>query len=761
MYKISKYCDELVPTLMPLKYQPRDFEFVSSTEKPIYKNCILFEKGDMDLDTFMNMFPPVNVGSTNDGETSNQIHAMRNGGISNSIINLYELYNSNGELKSENARKIIWQVSEVDSDLSVVTEVGNGSYFKIQLINDFGPRRFFEKYPEYLKSYADYVKETLQSSANKTTTGGVEVTDLDKILSAAGANTEKGAKEWILNKMVEISKDSTSDSQGALRADIKSIKEDYLNKLVFDEDLYTLDSNSKVFLNGKCVPKVKNYRDFLEPRFTANIYIDNETEILKLVNDMASIFRGLSYYKNDFITATIDVDKEVSYLFNNSNVKEGLFSYSSGSLDGNYSVAKVFYRDKYKDHKEDIVVVEDAELIDLYGIIPKEILGFGVTSRDQARRLGTWMLATNRYENETVTFTTSMQGILLKPSDIIQIEDQYKNNINLQGRVTSVDYVDGYVVVDRKLSLSLTGKIIKFLFVNNVFENNYSFVEDSEKAEEVSSRKDVFEMKIERIENNTNKVYLDQNYVDSDNVNTFSYISRIIKSCPFIIVEEVAEQRQDKYYKIISISEEDTNQYKVTAVKHDNKKYSELDKNTTYDPTSSVNNTISFSSSTVMKEINLLGDTDLGIGGLAEYYDITETKSPFSSASNIQVDFSFKEPRSILFNSDNSEYSVLDIFYEKIYNYYKSIYNGYTNPDPNNYYVKLFNVLSKRGSGFLTVLNLRNQSIKFKINSENIPLQQRKRIFLGRFDDKIADQVGKALSLKIYVYNQSNQIIQV
>ena len=42
-------------------------------------------------------------------------------------------------------------------------------------------------------------------------------------------------------------------------------------------------------------------------------------EFLKVINDIASVFRGLTYYKNNFITSTIDVEKPVSYLFNNSN----------------------------------------------------------------------------------------------------------------------------------------------------------------------------------------------------------------------------------------------------------------------------------------------------------------------------------------------------------------------------------------------------------------------------------------------------------
>ena len=43
----------------------------------------------------------------------------------------------------------------------------------------------------------------------------------------------------------------------------------------------------------------------------------------------------------------------------------------------------------------------------------KEILGFGITTKGQAKRVGEWMLATSRFENQTVTFTTDIQGLTL------------------------------------------------------------------------------------------------------------------------------------------------------------------------------------------------------------------------------------------------------------------------------------------------------------------------------------------------------------
>ena len=121
------------------------------------------------------------------------------------------------------------------------------------------------------------------------------------------------------------------------------------------------------------------------------------------------------------------------------------------------------FRDKYLNYDQQVEIVEDSLMVNKYGIVTKEILGFGITSRHQARRIGEWLLATNRFENQTVNFITDLQGLILKPSDVIQIEDEFKNNSVLQGRVTSINYSDKYITVDRKINLTSTGEIIKFL----------------------------------------------------------------------------------------------------------------------------------------------------------------------------------------------------------------------------------------------------------------------------------------------------------
>ena len=685
LYKIAKYCDELVKTSYPKAFEEDSFTYDPTNIDP---NVIFIEKKGRTLETFKNQYPPVSEASS---------YAKNNGGASNSIIYLYDWKNDAGNIDA-NCKKIIWSVQDT----------GGGS-FKLKLINDFGPRKALEKEPsgELFNKYVDSFSLTASSSNS-----------LNYIISKSDSNTENGAKSFILQWYSDnVSKNS------------------YVSNIVNTSVFSSQITGNNIL--GKCSPRTLNYRDALEPRFCANIYIDNETECLKLLNDISSIFRGLTYYKNQLITATIDVQKPISYVFNNSNVKSGVFSYSNGSLDGNYTVAKVLYKDKYQNFTEQVEIVEDSKLKHDYGIIMKEILGFGVTSKDQARRIGEWMLLTNRFENQTVTFTTDLQGLLLKPSDVIQIQDQFKNNSTLQGRVTSVDYTNNFITVDRKLNLNLTGKKIKFIFdspiLTNEDLNSKTEVTDSDLAK--SNRLSVVELKISRIENNTNRVYFDVSY-------NFNLFNRIINTTPFIIEDLNADK--ENLYKIVSISEAEQNEYTLFCIKHDDAKYDFLDKNQFSVTTNALNNTISFSDAQTIKEIAL---PNFG----SDYF---ETKNyNLSQISALSIDYSFNENKSSLAYNALQNYVVLKLNFPKMI-------SDLTTFGGSAYSANVSDVL-KNGGGILCKINFRNQSIKFTVAFDN---NKEIRIFLGRYDGvNIGGQslVSPISGIRLYLYNNNKQIIEV
>ena len=709
LYKISKYCDELVPIDTPSLYSPDSFVIYDA-------NTILIVKGSSTLEQFKKKYPSIN----------DETNANLNGGLYNSIIFLYNLSNDTESI-DENFKKIIVSVDEVSLNISngktIITTVasGGGGHFRIKLMNDFGPRKFFEK-SETVNFFTRFVESsvgiTSLESANEK---------LDVKIAKSIKNTQSGAKDSVLYWLNHNLTQNTA----------YIFPKQFINRPCFSEEILEYGN-----VKGSCLPKTLNYRDKLEKRFSCNILIDNETEFLKVINDIASVFRGLTYYKNNFITSTIDVEKPVSYLFNNSNVKDGLFSYSSASIDGNYSVAKVMFRDKYLNYDQQVEIVEDSLMVNNYGIVTKEILGFGITSRHQARRIGEWLLATNRFENQTINFTTDLQGLILKPSDVIQIEDEFKNNSVLQGRVTSINYSDKYITVDRKINLTSTGEIIKFLA--DVQKKTISSLNEQKSVSDQDiddlNLGDVIKLRINRIENDTNRIYFDETY-------EFYNFTKILSSTPFII-ENSKSNLGPNLYKVVSISETSNNEYSFFCIKHDKAKYESLSKGSFEKNFTFVDNTISFADSDSLKEVDLSGMN-------SSYYEI----APYSlnEINGLTIDFNFNEQQSSLVysSSPQRDYYVLNLKISNIFNFIDDKTQNGTTAEK-KYYGYVQEVFNKKG-GLLFKVVLRNQSLKFKIQDSNI---SDKRIFLGKFstNNKIVSAVS---GIRIYLFDVNNKIIEV
>jgi hypothetical protein len=174
-----------------------------------------------------------------------------------------------------------------------------------------------------------------------------------------------------------------------------------------------------------------------EPRFSCNTNIQTQEDAYKLINDMCSVFRVMPYWGLGSLTIAQDKPVDSAYLFTLANVTEEGFSYSNSSLKTRPNVAVVSYLDLAL---RDTVfeVVEDAENIGKYGVIKTEISAFACTSRGQARRIGEWILYSERYENETITFTTSLDaGVVVRPGQVINVADPVKAGSRRGGRIVS------------------------------------------------------------------------------------------------------------------------------------------------------------------------------------------------------------------------------------------------------------------------------------------------------------------------------------
>ena len=174
-----------------------------------------------------------------------------------------------------------------------------------------------------------------------------------------------------------------------------------------------------------------------EPRFSCNALIQNQEEAYKLINDLCSVMRVMPYWSTGALTISQDKPTDASYLFTLANVSADGFTYTGSDLKTRHTVAIVSYLDL---ETQDIAyeVVEDQEAIAKYGVITTNIKAFACTSRGQAARLGEWLLYTEQYETEVVSFKTSVDaGVLVRPGQVIEIADPVKAGVRRGGRIAS------------------------------------------------------------------------------------------------------------------------------------------------------------------------------------------------------------------------------------------------------------------------------------------------------------------------------------
>ena len=205
-----------------------------------------------------------------------------------------------------------------------------------------------------------------------------------------------------------------------------------------------------------------------EPRFSCNTNIQTQEDAYKLINDLCSTFRVMPYWGLGSLTVSQDKPVDPAYLFTLANVTEEGFSYSNSSLKTRPNVAVVSYLDLAL---RDTVfeVVEDAENIDKYGVIKTEISAFACTSRGQARRIGEWILYSERYENETITFTTSLDaGVVVRPGQVIEVADPVKAGARRGGRIAAATTTA--ITVDDATGLTASGAQLSVILSDGTVE---------------------------------------------------------------------------------------------------------------------------------------------------------------------------------------------------------------------------------------------------------------------------------------------------
>jgi predicted phage tail protein len=213
----------------------------------------------------------------------------------------------------------------------------------------------------------------------------------------------------------------------------------------------SLDRYDFFAISQYCNELVSNGFGGQEPRFQVNLLINSREEVYNVIQQFASIFRGIAYYGAGSLVIMADRPSDPQYLLGPANVIDGNFSYSGSSQKSRHTTATVAYQTYDGLGEVEFEYVEDADAITKFGVINKDIKAFGCYSRGQAHRLGKWALLMEQNLTETVTFAVSIDsGIVLRPGVVISIADPVKSGSRRSGRISAattttvtVDSVNG------------------------------------------------------------------------------------------------------------------------------------------------------------------------------------------------------------------------------------------------------------------------------------------------------------------------------
>jgi hypothetical protein len=308
----------------------------------------------------------------------------------------------------------------------------------------------------------------------------------------------------------------------------------------------------------------------LERRFSLNAYIQTKEDAVQVLQNLASAFRGMVFWSTGLISCIQDaVVQDPIMQFTNANVLNGKFTYAGGSRKVKHNAALITWNDPMLDYKQRIEYVTlDDTAITKYGYNPIETVAMGCTSRGQAHRLGKWLLYTDTYESNAVSFKAALDSAYLRPGMVIRVLDNIRaggKQFKLAGRVLS--RTANTITLDRDVIIE-AGKTYKISCNNLSTSANSTSTNHPTVVEHDTSRLSVKSYSVIAPPGTTNILTLGESLDEGIAAGSIWVLNR-------------ADLTPEEY-KVISIKDTDTvGVFEINAIAYDKDKYAYIEENVT------------------------------------------------------------------------------------------------------------------------------------------------------------------------------------
>lgn len=275
--------------------------------------------------------------------------------------------------------------------------------------------------------------------------------------------------------------------------------------------------------------------DGTEPRYVCDVYVQDRNEAYNVLRDFAAIFRGMTYWGGGQIVTLADMPRDIDYSYTRANVIDGKFIYSSSSSKEKYSTALVSYSDPQNGYADAMEPVFEPDLVSRFGFNQLEVTAIGCTRQSEANRKGRWGILTNN-KDRMVTFSVGLDGNIPQPGYIIAVADEL-----LSGKVTGgrISAINGRSITLDRVSSAVSG--------DRLILNLPSGQSQARTIQTVSG-------KVITV--------------------TTEYSETPETECVWVVESEELYAQQ---YRVVSVTENESNQFTITAIQHDPSKYEHVD----------------------------------------------------------------------------------------------------------------------------------------------------------------------------------------
>lgn len=195
-----------------------------------------------------------------------------------------------------------------------------------------------------------------------------------------------------------------------------------------------------------------------EPRFTCNVYLQSAESAFEILTKLAGVFRAITFWDGMSIICDADIPQDTYFTYTRANVIEGNFEYAGTRARDRHNVVKVAWDNPANHYKTEYEFVRDEKAIAEAGQVRiLEIDAWGCTSRGQAQRAGWWALKSEQLETRTVSFKVGLDGHIPLPGKVIEIADPLFAGRANGGRVSKISADRKSITLDRDDVVAVAG----------------------------------------------------------------------------------------------------------------------------------------------------------------------------------------------------------------------------------------------------------------------------------------------------------------